>query len=312
MTRPLRIAVTGRQGQVVSALRERARAPGATAATIIPLGRPELDLVDPDSVARALAPGLFDVIVNAAAYTAVDQAETDEAAAFAVNAAGAEAVARAAARAGAPLIHLSTDYVFAGDATRPYREDDAVGPTGVYGRSKCDGERRVALQTRNCAIIRTAWVYSPFGANFVRTMLRLGRTRAEVGVVADQIGNPTAALDLADAILAMAHRLANDSSAALRGVFHLAGAGAASWADVAEVIFAAAAAAGRAPVRVRRLATADYPTAARRPANSRLDGAKLAATYGVSLPFWRTSLTPCVTRLLAEDACAIPRHPGKD
>lgn len=290
----MRIAVTGKQGQVVSSLIER----GAGKAEIVAIGRPELDLSDPAGVARALQALRPDVIVNAAAYTMVDKAEAEEEAARRVNADGAGAVAEAADRLGTPVIHLSTDYVFDGQLDRPYREDDPTGPTGAYGRTKLDGERRVAAACDNHAILRTAWVYSPFGANFVKTMLRLGETRAELGVVADQRGNPTSALDIADGVLAVAERMRKDPSRELRGVFHMTGAAEASWADFAEEIFALAQKQGRAPVAVKRIATADYPTPAKRPANSRLDNSKLRQCYGVALPDWRPSLAHCVERLL--------------
>ncbi len=290
----MRIAVTGRRGQVVSALRERA-APGVE---IVALGRPEFDLAKRESVLGAFERLRCDFVVNAAAYTAVDKAEAEPEAAMRVNADGAAFVAEAAARLSVPLIHLSTDYVFDGNLDRPYGEDDATGPTGAYGRSKLAGERRVAEIHPRCAILRTAWVYSPFGANFVRTMLRLALARDEIGVVADQRGNPTSALDIAEALLGIARRLVEDPSAALTGVFHLAGAGEASWADLAEATFATAARRGWPRPKLRRIVTADYPTAARRPANSRLDTTKFASVYGFSLPEWRKSLPACVERLL--------------
>ncbi|QGM99639.1 dTDP-4-dehydrorhamnose reductase [Methylocystis parvus] len=290
----MRIAVTGKQGQVVTSLIER----GAEIAEIIAVGRPELDLADSDSVARSLEALRPDVVVNAAAYTMVDKAEQEAETAFRVNAEGVAAVAAAAARLGAPLIHISTDYVFDGQLDRPYLEDDPTGPTGVYGRSKLEGERRAAENCENCAILRTAWVYSPFGANFVKTMLRLGESRSELGVVADQRGNPTSALDIADGVLAIAERMIKDPSRELRGVFHMTGATEASWADFAEEIFARAERHGRAPVSVKRITTADYPTPAKRPANSRLDNSKLRRLYGVALPDWRPSLAICVKRLL--------------
>ena len=186
-----------------------------------------------------------DVVVNAAAYTAVDKAEAEEGVAIAVNGVGAGHVAEAASRIGAPLLHLSTDYVFDGALDRPYREDDPTGPTGAYGRSKLIGERLVAERCPDCVILRTAWVYSPFGANFLRTMLRLGETREEVRVVADQRGNPTSALDIASALLSIAAAVRNDSSPTMRGIFHMTGSGEATWADFAEAIFHEAAARGR-------------------------------------------------------------------
>ena len=215
-----------------------------------------------------------------------------------VNGEGAGHVAEAAARIGAPLLHLSTDYVFDGALERPYREDDSTGPTGAYGRSKLLGELRVAERCPNSAILRTAWVYSPFGANFVRTMLRLNETREEIGVVADQRGNPTSALNIAEALLAIARRIRDDASPALRGVFHMTGSGEATWADFAEAVFQEADARGRRPTRVRRIAAADYPTPARRPANSRLDNEKLRRAYGLALPDWRVALAACCARLI--------------
>lgn len=292
---PIRIAVTGKQGQVVSSLIERC----SGVAEIITLGRPELDLADQQSIARAFESLRTDVVINPAAYTMVDKAEDDAETAMRVNAIGAGNVASAAARLGVPIIHLSTDYVFDGALGRPYREDDPTGPTGAYGRTKLEGERRVAAECGNHVILRTAWVYSPFGANFVRTMLGLAKNRVEIGVVDDQKGNPTSALDIADGILTIAQRLSRDPSATLRGVFHMSGNGEATWADLAQETFALAQKHGYAPVLVKRIATTDYPTPAKRPKNSRLDNAKLLAIYGVSLPNWRASLAQCVDRLLA-------------
>jgi dTDP-4-dehydrorhamnose reductase len=290
----MRIVVTGVKGQVASSLLERAK----DRCDIVALGRPDLDLADRDSVLRALEAVRADAIVNAAAYTAVDKAEQEEDLAFRVNAEGAGHVAEAAARLNAPLLHLSTDYVFDGALTRPYVEADPTNPTGAYGRSKLEGERRVREAQPNSVVLRTAWVYSPFGANFVRTMLRLGETREEVGVVADQLGNPSSALDIADALIVIAERLVADRAADLRGVYHMAGQGEASWADLAEATFAAAERFGRKPVRVKRITTADYPTPAKRPANSRLDCNKLERVFGVALPPWRASLETTVARLL--------------
>lgn len=289
-----RIAVTGLTGQVVSALIERA----PKGIEMLALGRPRFDLASRDAVLASLRSVRCDAIVNAAAYTQVDKAESEPDVAMRINGAGAGFVAETAAELGVPLLHLSTDYVFDGTLQRPYREEDETGPAGAYGRSKLEGEKQIAARCANSVILRTAWVYSPFGANFVKTMLRLGESRDEVGVVADQLGNPTNALDIADALLAIAQRLVGDPNPALRGVFHMTGEGEASWADMAEAIFAAAAARGRDPVRVRRIATSDYPTPARRPANSRLDNAKLKAHYGIALPPWRDSLDSCVHRLI--------------
>jgi dTDP-4-dehydrorhamnose reductase len=290
----LRIAVTGLTGQVVSALIERA----AKDIEITALGRPQLDLGLRNAVLAGLRHARCDAIVNAAAYTAVDKAESEAEIAMRINGAGAAHVAEAAAELNVPLLHLSTDYVFDGTLDRPYREDDPTGPTSAYGRSKLAGEQGIAAAHDNHVILRTAWVYSPFGVNFVKTMLRLGETRDEISVVADQIGNPTSAIDIADAIFILARRLVDDPAPDLRGVFHLSGAGEASWADVAEATFAEAERRGRRPVHVKHITTADYPTPARRPANSRLDNGKLIARYGLRLPPWRPSLGSCIARLL--------------
>jgi dTDP-4-dehydrorhamnose reductase len=182
---------------------------------------------------------------------------------------------------------------------RPYCEDDSVGPIGAYGRSKLAGEKAVLAVHPGAAIFRTAWVYSPFGANFVKTMLRLGETREEISVVADQRGAPTSAVDIADALVAVARKMrAEPKNADLLGVFHMTGAGEATWADFAEEIFTESAKHGRKPVHVRRIATQDYPTPARRPTNSRLSNEKLARVFGIRLPDWRISTRACVARLL--------------
>lgn len=291
----MRIAVTGRTGQVVTSLVERGRAAGHE---VIALGRPELDLTDPESVARALDASAPDAVVSAAAYTAVDKAESERKLAHAVNGRGAGAVAEAAKALGVPLVHISTDYVFDGQLDRAYSETDPTGPTGVYGASKLAGEEAVlAAYGDNSAVLRVAWVYSPFGGNFVKTMLRLAADREEVAVVADQVGNPSSALDIADGILRVTGNLATDSNPALRGVFHMTASGTATWADFAEAIFTASAARGGPAARVRRITTAEYPTPATRPANSRLDSSLLVGAHRVSLPSWQSALEPVVARL---------------
>lgn len=291
----MRIAVTGKAGQVVTSLIERGTAAGHE---VIALGRPELDLADPASVIRVLEAAAPDAIVSAAAYTAVDKAESESDLAHAVNGAGAGAVAAAAKALGVPLVHVSTDYVFDGTLSRPYVESDPTGPTGVYGASKLAGEQAVlAAHGDNSAVLRVAWVYSPFGANFVKTMLRLAGDRNEVSVVADQQGNPTSALDIADGIIRVVTNLVADSDPELRGTFHMTASGEASWADFAEAIFAASAARGGPSVRVKRITTADYPTPATRPANSRLDCGLIRQVHGVALPDWHGSLDNVMARL---------------
>jgi dTDP-4-dehydrorhamnose reductase len=292
----MRIAVTGSQGQVARSLSERAKERGMD---VVALARPQFDLTEPETIGTSLTAAAPDVVVNAAAYTAVDKAESEEALAHMINCSGAAMVADAANRLAIPVIHLSTDYVFDGGLDRPFREDDPTGPLNAYGRSKLAGEEAVRAANARHVILRTSWVYSPFGANFVRTMLRLGETRAAVSVVADQIGQPTCALDIADAILdicdVLKTRPVNDHHF---GLFHLAGSGATNWADFAKAIFAEAARHGRPGVSVAPIATSQYPTPARRPANSRLDTQKLANIYGIELPQWRSSLSLVIERLL--------------
>ena len=292
----MRLVVTGREGQVVRSILERA---AGSRFVVIPLGRPELNLAgDPAAIRSTIEASRPDVIVSAAAYTQVDRAETEPEVAFAVNERGPRAVAQSAHRLGVPLIHLSTDYIFDGTKLTPYVEEDPTGPTGVYGASKLAGEQAVMAEHGNCAVLRTAWVYSPFGSNFVKTMLRLARDREEVGVVADQCGNPTSALDIADGILRVATNLAVGSAPEQCGVFHMTGAGDASWAELAEAIFSASAELGGPSAGVRHIASAEYPTPAKRPANSQLDSTKLARVHGIRLPEWRSSLKGVVRRLV--------------
>ncbi|CAN7144024.1 dTDP-4-dehydrorhamnose reductase [Agrobacterium tumefaciens] len=289
----MRLAVTGKNGQVVSALQALASAE----LEIVALGRPELDLAQPETVLTALREANPDVVISAAAYTAVDKAESEPDIAFAVNRDGARAVAQAASDLGIPIIHLSTDYVFDGTKATAYVESDLTGPTSIYGRSKLEGERAVSEATDNYAVLRTAWVYSEYGNNFVKTMLRLSENRDELNVVADQFGCPTSANDIATAIVTIARKLAQDSSARLRGVFHLSGTGETNWANFAKQIFAFSAENGGKSMIVNDITTEQYPTPARRPANSQLDCSKLEEVYGIRLPSWQTSTRAVVTAL---------------
>ena len=293
----MRIVVTGGPfGQVLESLLEAGPASGHE---IIPLGVPQLDLAsDREAIARAIKKVRAEAVVSAAAYTAVDKAESQPDLAFAINATGAGAVAEAANAVGAPIVHISTDYVFDGSKESPYVEEDATNPTSVYGASKLAGEGAVLAAYGNSAVLRTAWVYSPFGANFVKTMLRLAVDREEIGVVADQRGNPTSALDIASSVIKVLEALARSDDAALRGVFHMTGSGEASWAEFAEAIFATSAAVGGPSARVRPILTSDYPTPAKRPANSRLDSSRLAQVHGIRLPDWRMSTETVVRRLV--------------
>jgi dTDP-4-dehydrorhamnose reductase len=282
----MRIAVTGKEGQVVQALLSLGASKDID---VIPLGRPELDLARPETIFAAIASADPDVVVSVAAYTAVDKAESEPDLVYAINGQGAGLVAEAAARLGKPVIQLSTDYVFDGLKSEPYREDDPTGPVSVYGRSKLEGERLVAHANRAHVILRTAWVYSPFGTNFVKTMLRLGETHDRVRVVDDQKGCPTSALDIAEAILLIAEKLVIHPQNENYGIFHLTGSGQASWADFADFIFVEQALLGGKSVKVERISTRDYPTAARRPSNSTLCGDKLDKAFGIRLNDWKLS-----------------------
>ena len=291
----MRVLVTGRDGQLARSLAERAAAcPDLSLETV---GRPELDLERPESIAAAIAAAAPDVVVNAAAYTAVDQAEDEPDRADRINAAAAGEVAEAARRAGARIIQVSTDYVFDGSAEGPYSEAAPTNPLGVYGRSKLEGERRVAESNPDHLILRTAWVYSPFGRNFVRTMLNAAQGRDTLNVVDDQHGNPTSALDIADGVLAIMKGWVGAPGRGLGQVYHLAGTGSTSWCGLARQVFAAAAALGLPTAEVNPIRTEDWPTRAVRPRNSRLDCSKLEADFGYRAPGWQDSVTETVRRL---------------
>jgi len=294
----MRMLVTGREGQVVRSLLERGP---FTDIEIAALGRPDLDLGGSEnSIASTIQVAGPDVIVSAAAYTFVDKAESEPDLAYAVNERGPASIARTARKLGIPLIHLSTDYVFDGTKPLPYVEEDSTNPQTVYGLSKLAGERAVLAGNADSVVLRTAWVYSPFGSNFVKTVLRLAADRHEIDIVSDQRGNPTSALDIADGILAIARNLRGDSRPELRGIFHMTGSRDATWAEFAEAIFAQSAALGGPTAKVRQIRTEDYPTIARRPLNSRLNSDKLAQVHGVRLPEWQSSLKAVVERLQQE------------
>ena len=290
----MRVLVAGREGQVARALIARLGDHIVTA-----LEPPELDLTSRDSINAVVATSAPDLIINAAAYTAVDRAEDQPDLAAAINRDGAAWLAEAAAARGAPFIHFSTDYVFDGRKGAPYTEDDAPSPLGVYGRTKEEGERAVLAANTRSVILRTAWVCSPDGANFVKTMLRLASERDEIRVVADQHGAPTFAADLADAVARIAPRLlAASAGDAAFGLFHLSGAPHTTWHGFTEAILAEAAARGHRRPRLTPITTADYPTRAARPADGRLECGKIARVHGIAASDWRASLAHCLDMLL--------------
>lgn len=284
----LRVLVTGRGGQLATGLEHALPARGFET---IPVGQPEFDFDRPASVAAAFAAARPDAVVNCAAWTAVDAAEDQEAAAFRANALGPALLAGLCARAAVPLIQVSTDYVFDGRKGGPYTEEDAPNPLGAYGRTKLAGEWAALAGNDRTIVLRTAWVFAPMGNNFVRTMLRVGAERPELRVVADQHGTPTAAPDLADAIAGVLARLRETGwRPEYRGVFHAVAGGATTWHAFAEAIFAGAAPFGGPRPQVRAITTAEYPTRAARPADGRLDTTKLARGFGVTLPHWQDGL----------------------
>ena len=287
------VLVTGGSGQVGSALRRL----GGTFDFVAP-PRAELDLADPDQLAAAVAARPWAAVVNAGAYTAVDKAESEIVSAWKVNALAPAALAAATRAAGIPLIHISTDYVFDGTKAEPYGEEDPVRPLGVYGASKEAGEQAVRTGNPAHVILRTAWVVSPYGANFVKTMLRLGAERPELRVVADQQGCPTAADDIAQAIGAVLAQLDADGPF---GTYHFVNAGSATWHALAGAVFARAATHGRPQPAVAAIATADYPTPARRTANSRLDTSLFTRTFGLQPRPWRDAIDDVVDQLITKE-----------
>ena len=271
------LLVFGRNGQVATELARLA--PGA-----VFLGRDQADLSDPAACAAAIGAHAPQAVINAAAWTAVDRAETEEAAATVVNGAAPAAMARACAARAIPFVHISTDYVFDGAGDAPFAPDAPLAPLGAYGRSKLRGEEGVRAAGGVHAILRTSWVFSAHGNNFLKTMLRLGATRDSLTVVADQIGGPTPARAIAEACLTIAAHLQQDPAAT--GTWHFSGAPDVSWADFAREIMAQAGLA----CRVTDIPSSAYPTPARRPANSRLDCAGLAV-FGLSRPDWKRAVT---------------------
>ncbi|WP_089272753.1 dTDP-4-dehydrorhamnose reductase [Puniceibacterium sediminis] len=272
----MKILMFGQTGQVASEVQRQG--------DVIALGRDVADLSDPAACAAAITAHRPDAVINAAAWTAVDRAEEEEAATRMINAEAPGAMARACAELGIPFVHISTDYVFDGTGQAPWRETDPVSPQNAYGRTKLAGEEAVVAAGGTYAILRTSWVFSAHGANFVKTMLRLAQTRDALNVVDDQIGGPTPADAIAAACLNIAGQLSQDASKS--GIYHFGGQPAVSWADFARAIFDRA---GRG-VTVTGIPTRDYPTPAARPLNSRLDCAAIGVAFGIRAPDWQAGL----------------------
>ncbi len=299
----MKVLILGAQGQVGFELM-RAAWPAGT--RLAGCARPEVDLTRPDTVTAAFAALAPDLVINAAAYTAVDRAESEPELAFAVNRDGPAMLAALCAERGLPLLHISTDYVFDGRKEGLYNEADPICPLNVYGAGKAAGEAAVRAGLAHHVILRTSWVYGVHGQNFVATMLRLGRTREELGVVDDQFGAPTAASEIAAALVRIARRVVAPAQDVPWGTYHFTGAGFTSWCGFAEVIFQhQERITGRRP-RVRAIPTRDYPTPALRPTNSRLDCRRGEAAFGLVRPPWQDSLAPVVSALLSPAGAGGP------
>ena len=283
------ILVTGGSGQVGAELRRRS-------ADVVAPDRSHLDLEDPQAIATFVASRPWAAVINAAAYTAVDKAELDVARAWQVNAVAPAVLAAETARLNIPLVQVSTDYVFDGAKREAYLPDDITGPLGVYGASKLAGEIAVRSANPRHAIIRTAWVISAHGANFVKTMLRLGAERDHLRVVSDQHGSPTSATDIADALLLIAARMADPALAG--GTWHFVNRGNASWAELAEAVFAGSVMRGASAPSVEHVTTVEYPTLARRPSNSTLDTATIERDFGIQPRPWQDALDDILAELL--------------
>jgi dTDP-4-dehydrorhamnose reductase len=292
----MRILVTGWHSQIARALVEVA--PSDPAVTALSVAQPARDLVRPSGIAGALMAARPDVIVNAAAWTEVDRAEQEGREALALNREGAAGIARIAAARAIPIVHLSSVYVFDGTKQGPYVEDDPPRPAGVYGRTRLAGERAVAAANPRHVVLRTGWVFSEHGSNFVRRMLKRAETGTPVPVVCDQVGSPTYTRDLARAVLAVCARIVRDGESAPWGTYHAAGAGYASWYDLAERLFEFSARHGGPTAALERTTTAAFATTAPRLMNACLDCARLRDTFGLALPHWSDGLDACVAGLV--------------
>lgn len=292
----MRLLIAGWQGQVARSLVEMA--PGCPDVTACAVGRAALDICEARSIERALSAISPTVVINSAAYTAVDKAESDVERAFALNRDGARMLAEAAARRGIPIIHMSTDYVFDGSKREPYVEDDATSPATVFGKSKLEGEQAVREANPKHIILRSAWIFSPAGRNFVKTMLTQAAGQPRVRVVEDQHGSPTYAPHLVAAILDIARRVSPQGAEGPWGVYHAANSGTTTWRAFAEEVFARSRGLGGPAAEVDPIRSADYPTPAQRPANSQLDCSKLEQTFGLRLPPWQEGVGDCVARIV--------------
>jgi dTDP-4-dehydrorhamnose reductase len=291
----MKLLVVGASGQLSRALQSKAR----DGLEVIAIGRPMLDYEHSETVQLAVVEQRPDIVVSAGAHTAVDLAESEADRAWRINAVGPGFLAEVCSITDIPLIHISTDYVFSGDKAAAYVEADGAEPVTVYGRSKLEGERRIAAAMTRYAILRTAWVFSETGNNFLRTILRIAKTRASLNVVSDQVGCPTYANDLADTILTVAAKLIYSREDRCHGIFHVTNSGECSWFEFAQEIVQLSERLGGPSAAICPIATSGYPTPAKRPANSRLDGTKFVEAYGIRLRSWREALEECMLQIAA-------------
>jgi dTDP-4-dehydrorhamnose reductase len=295
----MKVLITGRDGQVGRSMLEKAA--GWPDLDLVAVGRADADFSQPGSIGGLIGAIRPKVVINAAAYTAVDQAEDEPELAHRVNADAAGEAAAAARKVGAAIIQLSTDYVFDGEGQGAYAEDALPNPMNAYGRSKLAGEQQVRGANPDHLILRTAWVYSPFGRNFVISIMAAAKTRAALNVVDDQVGNPTSALELANAILTVVDRWRAGAKMALGRTYHLAGSGETSWCGLAKQVMADCRRLGLPSADIRPISSEDWPTRARRPRNSTLDSAQFARDLGSKMPDWRQSIRETVERLASPD-----------
>ena len=278
------ILITGANGQLGSEIRKISEQYPELKFSFTDIA--ELNITSAEKVAEFLAEFRPEFLVNCAAYTAVDKAETDESTATLLNATAVGILAEQSAKFNCKMIHISTDYVFNGNGPRPYKEDNLIDPQSAYGRTKLEGEILCQQNNPESMIIRTSWLYSAFGNNFVKTMLRLGNERPELGIVADQIGSPTNAADLASAILTIISSVVNQTKSFVPGIYHYSNEGVASWYDFTKAIFEIA----EINCFVKPISSEDYPSPVQRPAYSVMDKSKIKITFGLQIPHWRDSL----------------------
>lgn len=295
----MKLLVTGSRGQIDQSIKTLGQQTGIVVRCI---GHPEIDLADLRGFDAIVEDEKPDVIINSAAYTQVDRAETEKDLAFAINEDGARRVAQTAAKLSIPIIQLSTDYVFSGEKPHgeSYAESDETGPATIYGASKLAGEKAVKSANPDHVILRTAWVYSALGQNFLKTMLRLGAERDDLRIVNDQFGTPTHAETIANAVLKIAHRVTQSNDDDLRGVFHLTNSGTACWSDFAREIFSASKVLGGPVAKLSPIPGSEYPTPARRPANSVLNCSKIKDVYDIVSEDWRAPIPNTVAQVIKD------------